>query len=109
MISIKRIIVSVSIIVGLFFLVAFTTNPSLEDFDKWGKSERYEAMKESTEVEESVAVFMDGFKCDYVITRDDFTFYSLYRVKDHNHYYRVMGMFRHFFVLNEKLSDQGEI
>lgn len=56
-ISIKRIIISVLFIVGMYFLVAFLTNPTLEDFDKWRNSECYKEIKETTKTEEFVAVF----------------------------------------------------
>lgn len=90
----KRIIISVLIVVGLFFLVGFLTNPTLEDYNKWSETECYEGIEESTKNEESVAVFLTGFNADSVIVRDDFTFYSLYslyRVKDNDHCYRAMG------------------
>lgn len=104
----KIIIIFTLIVLGLFSLVAFLTNPPLEDYHKWSKTECYKEIKESTKIEDSVAVFLDGFNCDSVIVRDDFKFCSIYRVKDKDHYYMVLGAFKHFYVLNKKLSDQEE-
>lgn len=94
----KGIIFS-TVILLIVSLIGFSTNPSYEDYKEWYKTESYEEVEASTQIEKSVVGFVSGLVADSTVVREDYKVLSLYTVENDDYTYKVLGIFNNFYVI----------
>lgn len=97
----KGIIFS-TVILLIVSLIGFSTNPSYEDYKEWNKTQDYEEMGASTQIEKSVVGFVSDLVADSTVVREDYKVLSLYTVENDDSSYKVLGIFNNFFVIDNE-------
>jgi hypothetical protein len=97
----KGIIFS-TVILLIVSLIGFSTNPSYEDYKEWNKTQDYEEMGASTQIEKSVVGFVSDLVADSTVVREDYKVLSLYTVENDGSSYKVLGIFNNFFVIDNE-------
>ncbi|MGB4439083.1 MAG: hypothetical protein WBJ13_07645, partial [Sedimentibacter sp.] len=57
-------IIFVVVLLLIVSLIGFSTNPSDEDFKEWFKTQSYEDVEVSTEIEKTIVGFVSGIAAD---------------------------------------------
>jgi hypothetical protein len=97
----KGIIFS-TVILLIVSLIGFSTNPSYEDYKEWNKTQTYEEIEASTQIEKSVVGFVSDLVADSTVVREDYKVLSLYTVENDDSSYKVLGIFNNFFIIDNE-------
>ncbi len=97
----KGIIFS-TVILLIVSLIGFSTNPSYEDYKEWNKTQNYEEIEVSTQIEKSVVGFVSDLVADSTVVREDYKVLSLYTIENNDSSYKVLGIFNNFFVIDNE-------
>lgn len=97
----KGIIFS-TVILLVVSLIGFSTNPSYEDYKEWNKTQTYEEIEASTQIEKSVVGFVSDLVADSTVVREDYKVLSLYTVENDDSSYKVLGIFNNFFIIDNE-------
>lgn len=98
-------IFSLVVILLIVSLIGFSTNPTYEDYKEWYKSQNFEDTEASTKIEQAVVGLVSDIVADSTVVRDDYKIYSMYTMDNDNYYYKVVGAFNNFFILeNEEVA-----
>lgn len=97
----KGIIFS-TVILLVVSLIGFSTNPSYEDYKEWNKTQTYEEIEASTQIEKSVVGFVSDLVADSTVVREDYKVLSLYTVENDDSSYKVIGIFNNFFIIDNE-------
>jgi hypothetical protein len=97
----KGIIFS-TVILLIVSLIGFSTNPSYEDYKEWNKTQTYEEIEASTQIEKSVVGFVSDLVADSTVVREDYKVLSLYTIENDDSSYKVLGIFNNFFIIDNE-------
>jgi hypothetical protein len=97
----KGIIFS-TVILLVVSLIGFSTNPSYEDYKEWNKTQTYEEIEASTQIEKSVVGFVSDLVADSTVVREDYKVLSLYTIENDDSSYKVLGIFNNFFIIDNE-------
>jgi hypothetical protein len=97
----KGIIFS-TVILLVVSLIGFSTNPSYEDYKEWNKTQTYEEIEASTQIEKSVVGFVSDLVADSTVVREDYKVLSLYSIENDDSSYKVLGIFNNFFIIDNE-------
>jgi hypothetical protein len=97
----KGIIFS-TVILLVISLIGFSTNPSYEDYKEWNKTQTYEEIEASTQIEKSVVGFVSDLVADSTVVREDYKVLSLYTIENDDSSYKVLGIFNNFFIIDNE-------
>lgn len=93
----------------IFVLILGTaTNPSYAEYKEWFKANLYKEANASTELEKSVTGFIADIVSDAGVVREDYKFYSLYKIETEDFNYKVLGILNNFYILEDAKISTSE-
>jgi hypothetical protein len=107
----RRNIIIVILILIVIMILGAATNPSYGDYKEWYKQQaqegfiEYKEGKKTTNFEKSIMNFMLEMIADASVIREDYKFYSIYKIESDEYDYIVLGMFNNFFILDNTQID----
>lgn len=104
----RKILIIGMILIISVLIIGTATNPSYAEYKEWFKANLYKESNASTKLEKSVTGFIADIVSDTGVVREDYKFYSLYKIETEDFNYKVIGIFNNFYVIKDKEIETAE-